>query len=330
MLYAMRSAPSSVVVWLWLLSSAHSPALARADAAQAARVMRPTVAELRAAYDRHDAIELERLARRIGAVRLVALVEQGSAPAQQAALEALGVLGSDDDSGGLGFLPRLVALADKSETTPALSQLVMQAVERIAARVPRGELDITELPADVPRAAVDALTAFAAREDRAAVTRVSAISAIASLASLVPSATARLSSLINVRDTEVRSAVAAALPASAPLLLKLLSEDGNNVVAIAAGSVFCRDIPAPGAERKSDKALLRAMELPSAARVRLRALVADDTIDEVERMDVLPCLRAGAQRSLEEQKADLEALRALARGPDGAMKRRARAYGGGK
>ena len=296
--------------------------------ASATKVARPSAAELRAAFDRHDPVELERLSRRLGAVRLVALVEHGSPPSQQAALVGLELLGgADDDSGGLGFLPRLVALADRADTPPALALAVMESVSRIAGLVPRGELDTSELPPDLCRAAVDALTAFALKEDRAVPARISAVSAIGSLASLVPGAPTKLGSLGTVRDAMVRTAVASSLPPTAALLVKLIAEDGNNAVALAAGTQLCRDIPAPGAEKKSERSLQRALDLPAAAHARLRGLVADASLDEGDRLDVIPCLRAGAQRSPEDQKADLEALRALAQGPDGALKRKARAYG---
>ncbi len=303
-------------------------AAAPATPLPAAKVARPSAAELRAAFDRHDPVELERLSRRLGAVRLVALVEHGSPLAQQAALVGLELLGgADDDSGGLGFLPRLVALADRADTPPAVALSVMESVNRIAARVPRGELDTSELPGDLSRAAVDALAAFALKEDRPVPARISAVSAIAALASLVPGAPTKLGSLGTVRDAAVRTAVASLLPPTSPLLGKLIAEDGHDGVALAAGTQLCRDIPTPGAEKKSDRSLQRALDLPTAAHARLRVLVADASLAEDDRLDVIPCLRAGAQRLPEDQRADLEVLRSLAQGPDGALKKKARAYG---
>ena len=321
--YALDVRASLIVACCTLLVSESQPARGAPPGPPA--VTHPSVDELQRAFARHDPVELERVATRLGAMALCNIVERGQAPARRAALVALELI---DGWGGLPLFPRLVALADRSDTDAALALAIMSSVRRIAERVPRGELDLDELPGDLPRAAVDALAALAAREDRPAPLRIEATYALAALAPLVAGAAAKIAALVGTRDPEVRRALADALPASSSVaLVRLLTDDGVAVVAAAAASSLCRDVPPPGGERKSDHRLQRAAELPVAARTRLRALAIDPTLLEADRLDVLPCLRAGAQR-IDQQKADLEVLRTVARGPDGSLKRRARAYGG--
>jgi hypothetical protein len=62
-------------------------------------------------------------------------------------------------------------------------------------------------------------------------------------------------------------------------------------------------------------------------RARLRQLVRDAQLAEADRVDVVPCLRPGAQRPAD-QPADLDVLRELARGTEGPLRKRARAFGG--
>jgi len=290
---------------------------------RAATVTRPSSDELERAFARHDAVELERLGSRLGAVRLIALAERGTPVVRQAALGALELT-----SGSLGFLPRLVALAAAPDTDPAIALATMDTVRRIAERVPRGEVDLDELPGDLPRAAIDALATFASREERPVALRVHAVSALAALASIEPNAAKKLAALVTARDPIMRRAVADALPSSSvPTLAKLIVEDGTADVALAAAGALCREIPPPGAEKKGDRSLARAAELAAGARARLRELVKDAALPELDRLDVVPCLRRGAQRS-EEQSADQALLVELGRGPEGAMKKRARSYGG--
>jgi hypothetical protein len=107
----------------------------------------------------------------------------------------------------------------------------------------------------------------------------------------------------------------------------LIGEDGTVEVALAAATSLCRDLPAPGTEKKGDRGLARAAELAPPARARLRQLVRDAQLAEGDRVDVVPCLRPGAQRPTE-QAADLEVLRELGRGVEGPLRKRARAFGG--
>ncbi|MEO6952111.1 MAG: hypothetical protein ABI321_09875 [Polyangia bacterium] len=285
-------------------------------------VLRPSPDELKRTYARHDDVELERVSRRIGAPRLVALIERGSPDVQQAALAA--VVLCDE---GLQLLPRLVAFAGRADTPQPVAQQTLDAVRHVCERVTRGENNVEELPADLPRAVVEALATFAAREDRALPLRVSAVYALAALVPLV-SSPQDLVQLASTKEVVVRRAVADALPSSAaPTLVKLITDDGDDAVAAAAAGVLCREVPPPGAERKNDRPLKRAVELPPAARVRLRALAVNEQLDEGARLDVIPCLRPGAQLAVD-RKADLDVLLQLARGKDGSLKRRARAYGG--
>lgn len=285
-------------------------------------VVRPSAEELRRTYARHDDVELERVARRIGAPRLVSLIERGSPDAQQAALAA--VVLCDE---GLQLLPRLVAFAGRADTPQPVAQQALDSVRKLCERVTRGENSVEELPADLPRAAVESLVAFAAREDRAAALRVAAVYALGALVPFVQT-TQGLVGLASTKDTVVRRAVADALPTStAPTLMKLITDDGDDAVAAAAAGVLCREVPPPGAERKNDRPLKRAVELPPAARGRLRTLAVDEQLDEGARLDIIPCLRPGAQLAID-RKADLDVLLQIGKGPDGSLKRRARAYGG--
>jgi hypothetical protein len=310
---------AAIGLGLWLgLGVAHALPPTRTPS-----VTRPTTDELEHALARRDSVELERLGARFGAVRLAALVERGSPGARKAALAALEVT-----EGSLAFVPRLVSLADRADADPATAAAITASVRRICERVPRGELNLDELPPDLPRAAVDALAALAGRDERAVALRVDAVAALAALVSLAPSASQKLTAMSATRDADVRRAVADALPAqtAAPVLARMLAEDAAPTVALAAADSLCRDIPPPGTEKKADKTLERASLLSVPSRARLRQLAVDTTLDENERLDVLPCLRAGAQRA-EEQHADAEVLRTLGRGADGPLKKRARAYG---
>ncbi len=287
-------------------------------------VTRPSAEELEHAWQRHDPVELERLGARLGAVRLGALVERGSPDAQRAALAALELI-----DGGFLLLPRLIAVADRDQPD-AIAELCVQSVRRIAERVGRGEIDLEELPTDLPRAAVKALVALAGREARPIPLRVEALAALAALASLAPTAPALIAAFTSDRNPQIRRAAADALPPGAETqrLVRLLVEDGVANVAAAAAASLCRDVVPPGAEKKSERlALQRLASLPPAARARLRALVVDESLLEADRLDLIPCLRPGAQKP-GEQKDDLEILRALGKGPDGALRRRARTYGG--
>ena len=288
-------------------------------------VLRPTPDELKRTFARHDDVELERIARRIGAPRLVALLERGSPDMQQAALSA--VVLCDE---GLQLLPRLVAFAGRAETPLPVAQQTLDAVRKLCERVTRNESALDELPADLPHAAVDSLAAFAAREDRPAPLRVAAVYAIGALGTLgtLTSTTQGLVPLATTKDNTVRRAVADALPLSASTtLVRLVTDDGDTAVAAAAAGNLCREVPPPGAERKDDRPLKRALGLPPAARIRLRALATDEQLDEGSRLDVIPCLRPGAQGPLD-RKPDLDVLVLIGKGPDGSLKRRARAYGG--
>ncbi len=291
-------------------------------------VLRPTPDELKRTFARHDDVELERIARRIGAPRLVALLERGSPDMQQAALSA--VVLCDE---GLQLLPRLVAFAGRAETPLPVAQQTLDAVRKLCERVTRNESALDELPADLPRAAVDSLAAFAAREDRPAPLRVAAVYAIGALGTLgtlgtLASTTQGLVQLATTKDNTVRRAVADALPLSASTtLVRLVTDDGDAAVAAAAAGGLCREVPPPGGERKDDRSLKRALGLPPAARIRLRALATDEQLDEGSRLDVIPCLRPGAQGPLD-RKPDLDVLVLIGKGPDGSLKRRARAYGG--
>src|SRR5260221_98065 len=95
--------------------------------------------------------------------------------------------------------------------------------------------------------------------------------------------------------------------------------DPDPSVAAAAAAALCAGVPPAGSRSPSEKL---ATTLAEPARVRVRALAADEATGVTDRLDLIPCLRAFAGP------ADRAALDALAASDVEAIRRRARAYGG--
>jgi hypothetical protein len=289
----------------------------------------PTPRELvRAA--RLDENELERVAARLGAVRLLDVAQKGKRDERAAALKALPVVHD-----GWAVLPELARIASDADADIGASAAV--AARRIAEGLGPDTVETEEIPIDVPADAAKALLAQAARTSTAPSTRAMLIAATAALRGVTRIDEAGLVKLLGDPDVEVRRAVAEGLAGSSSgdaQLTQVLAKDAAVPVAAAAGAALCRDVPlassgpvekASALARPKATALAeaRAAKLPPAARERLRALAVDENVSLADRLDLLPCLRVAAtpddQRILDQL--------ATKKAPE-SLRRRARALGG--
>lgn len=286
----------------------------------AATVRLPDVGQLKAAVDSGDEVEIERVAARLGAVRLGRIAERGERDQRLSALKALGLVGD-----GWAVLPLLAKLVGDKDA--GVAEAAANAAQRIAEALTPEAAELDDVPRDVPQRAARALLEQARRQEVPRAVRVVAIAAAAALRPVARLDESALEKLLGDADQAVRRVTAEALAGTGALSEKAaraleatLAGDAAAEVAAAAAAALCRDVP-PTAMPKSP-AEQRAAKLPQAARERLRALALNDALPLGDRLELVGCLR------VQPQAEDQKVLDALARRPPESLKRRARALGG--
>ena len=279
----------------------------------------PSPADLVAAVHGNDDVEIERVAARIGAVRLEAWAEHGKPAERLAALRALPLV--DDAWFVLPDLAKLLSDGDAEVAARA-----GECARRIAEGLTPERTERDEMPADVPARAARALMAQAQKTALPPAVRETAIESVAALRAVTRVDDAALAALLGDRDATVRRAAAESLagaPAGDKPLEQALVKDASPDVAAAAGASLCRDVPViAAASGKPVAAETRAAKLAPPARERLRALALDEKVSLADRLDLVGCLR------IAKKDADQKVLDELARKPPDSMRRRARALGG--
>src|SRR5262252_3305972 len=134
----------------------------------------PKLDALVAAAHKKDPVELDRVARRLGAGRLLHGLADANPEVRRAALE--GAPRVDDCWTLLVPASRLISAPDDQ-----VAQAAARAARRISAQLSSGHDDLTELPRDVPREAVRVLLQIARSPDVMAARRSDALGVLAML-----------------------------------------------------------------------------------------------------------------------------------------------------
>lgn len=282
-----------------------------------ALVKLPAPADLVAAVHGGDDVEIERVAARLGAVRLESWAEHGKPPERLAALRALPLV--EDAWSVLPDLVTLVGDPDDEVATRAADTAL-----RIAEGMTPERKAQDEMPTDVPARAARELLAMAGKTTLKPELRVTTIQAAAALRGVARVDDKAIAALFADGDATVRRAAAEALAGAATgdkPLEEALVKDAAPQVAAAAGAALCRDVPTI-APSKPGAAELHAQKLSPPARERLRTLVLDESLTLADRLDLVGCLRVA------KKDADQKVLDELARKPPDSLRRRARALGG--
>jgi hypothetical protein len=283
-----------------------------------ALVKLPSPADLVAAARSQDEVEIERVAARVGAVRLEAWAAHGKPAERLAALRALPLV--DDAWFVLPDLAKLLRDADAEVAARAAA-----CARRIAEGLTPERREGDEMPADVMARAARELLTDARQKTLPATVRATAIEAVAALRRVAQVDDAALAALLADGDATVRRAAAEALagvPAGDQPLEHALGADPATEVAAAAAASLCRDVPAIPPSGKPSAAEVRAARLGVLARARLRSLAVDEKISLADRLDLVSCLRVA------KKDADQKVLDELARRPPDSLRRRARSLGG--
>ena len=278
----------------------------------------PSPADLVAAVRGNDDVEIERVAGRIGAVRLEAWAEHGKPPERLAALRALPLV--DDAWFVLPELAKLLADGDDE-----VAQRAAECARRIAEALTPEDKERNEMPADVPARAARELVGMAQRATLKTSVRITAIEAVAALRAVTRVDDKALVALLADGDATIRRAAAEALAtvsAGEKSLVDAVAKDASPEVAAAAAASLCRDVPVIAPSGKATAAEARAARIGGAARERLRALALDEKLSLADRLDLVACLRVG------KKDADQKVLDELARKPPDSLRSRARALGG--
>ena len=278
----------------------------------------PSPGDLVAAVRGNDDVEIERVAARIGAVRLEAWAEHGKRDERLAALRALPLV---DDAWFV--LPELARLLGDGDDEVALRSA--ECARRIAEALSPETKERDEMPGDVPAHAARELLAMAQKATLKPRVRTSAIEAVAALRAVTRVDEKALVALLADGDAAIRRAAAEALasaPAGEKALDETLAKDASPDVAAAAAASLCRDVPVIAPSGKAGAAEARAARIAGAARERLRALALDEKVSLADRLDLVGCLRVA------KKDADQKVLDELARKPPESLRSRARALGG--
>jgi hypothetical protein len=291
--------------------------LALAPPASGVALRLPGTAQLVEAVRSGDDVEVERVAARLGAVRLERVAERGRREERLAALRGLAVVPD-----GWALLVETAHLCGDRE--PDVAEAAAVTARRIAESLSPETVERDEVPRDVPRRAAVELLAQAARGELRPSVRVSAIGAAAALRAVARLDEAALARLLRDAEPQVRRAAAEGLagavaPEAERALGAALADDASAEVAAAAAATLCRDVPLTSGKPSAERVAAR---LEARARTRLRALAVDERLALADRLDLVPCLRVGVQP------ADQQVLDRLARRGPEPLRRRARALGG--
>jgi len=323
-----------------------SVASAAGPSLSAIAVRLPEPRELARAAKSKDDAELERVASRLGAVRVARVAASGKRDERLAALRALPLL--PDGWSQLETLARLTGDGDAEVATAA-----GEAARRIAEGMTPDALEREEVPRDAPGRAADALLTAARKEAIVVDARVALLAAAAALRQVARVDEAPFVKLASDKEPAVRRAALEAVAGGAgsdALLEQAVASDPSVDVAAAAAAAICRDVAssapveppkqkpgkpapppseaklaamAPGAASRA-AAEARAQRMAAPARERLRQLALDDKVQLADRLDLLGCLRVA------QQPADKTVLDQLSQSKTAneALRRRARSLGG--
>ncbi len=229
----------------------------------------PSLATLAEAVRGGDEVEIERIARRIGAARLMRGAQAGPKAERLAALRALPLT-----DGAWAELASLAPLA--GDPDPEVAEAAAKAARRIAEEMSPAEAYAEEVPPDVPRAAAKALWSAAAKAGAPATARAQVIAAASALARAFGAAAdgSLIDALLGDGEAAVRRAAVESLSAKAdaPRIERALADEDARVAA-AAGVALCAGVPPIASRAPSEQA---AVALPEPARARVRALVSDE------------------------------------------------------
>ncbi len=240
-----------------------------------------------------DEVEIERVAGRLGAVRLarIAVAKGGKRDERVAALRSIPLVAD-----GWAVLPDIAQLM--LDQDGEVSRHAAECARQIAESLSRDRVEHDEIPLDVLRVAQAMLGAEASNATLTSSTRSSAVFAVAALREVTKMDEAAIPRLLGDADPSLRRAAAESLspgPAAEAALENVLGTDSANEVAATAAAILCREVPAQApALGRENNAERRAAKLGTKARDRLRALAADPSIPLADRLDLLPCLRLGA------------------------------------
>jgi hypothetical protein len=233
----------------------------------------PAVESLVAATRRGDAVEIDRVARRLGAGRLARAIDDPSVDVRRA---ALGAAPRVEDAWTL--LPAILARAVRPGEPTAAEALV--ALRRILQQIDLGSPQAPEIPGDTLRGTSDRLAAFAVQPGVALSLRVQALAIVALLAPAAPPPRAPLRALLTDGAPQVRRAAADAWSSEVEAVESLgdvAARDERPEVAAAAAAAICR----------------RALPLGRLSSERLRALAAGADVDPADAIELLGCLVHG-------------------------------------
>ncbi len=280
----------------------------------------PEISQLTQAVRSGDDVEVERVAARLGPVRLQRIAEHGKREERLAALRALGLV-----TDGWAMLPGIARLIGESDADVA--EHAAMAARRIAEGLSPQSLENDEVPRDVPARAATELLLQAGKHELRPSVRVAAIAALAALRGVTRVDEAGLAKLLADPEPQVRRGAAEALANVATAekaLIESLTSDPVAEVSGAAAAALCRDVPATASPKNA--AEVRASRLLPPARERLRALATDETVGLADRIDLLGCLRVWTSPA--DKVADQTVLDALSKQSPDPLKRRARSLGG--
>ena len=233
----------------------------------------PKLDALVAAANKKDPVELDRVARRLGAGRLLHGLSDASPEVRRAALE--GAPRVDDCWTLLIPAARLISNRDDQ-----VAQAAARAARRISAQLISGHDDLAELPRDVPREAVRVLVQIARSPDVMAARRADALGVLAVLAPIAAPPRNDLLPLLDDPAAEVRRSAVDLLAAdkgAIDALARVIERDAQSQVAGGAAAAVCNRLPRTAA----------------GAWTRLRALALDAKLDPADAVDLLACLAAG-------------------------------------
>lgn len=272
----------------------------------------PSPAEVVRAVKRGDDNDIDRLAQRLLAMRLLRIVERGQPEERRAALVTIGF--ADD---GWAVATQLVRIAGASPAPEA--EAAARALQRQAERWTPLYLETNDVPPDVIAQVAVAIAPTVRRPELASAIRVPLVAAAGRLVELRRLQESDLRPLLNDPDAEVRLAAIDSLrrlPARGLQGLDLvLAGDTDPRVASAAAAAICYDVPPVPTQTIAEA---RAKQVSQPSRARLRKLATDEAVPLIDRLDFLACLRAFGTPE------DQQLLTALSQKGVEALKRRAK------